>query len=205
MKEKKVDQSVNAKEIIPKKADLAADTAVKILWRGNKYDTALKDTFNSIFINEDYCRTMPDPQRAALGYVATFIGNECWWDGAAKEDRSNLKCKLLSALNLGYQCSDQHLGFLRRWFRSDTTSLEELANCPTTPYTATVQETFDEISLTTKDNMITIWFRANGVNMREGTSWSWIETDHFQFDHDKIKLVKTEKSEVQQQHYENEE
>ncbi len=70
---------------------------VKILWRANKYNEELKDTFNSIFINENFCKTITDPERAALGYVATFVGNECWWDGETKDDRSNLKCKLLTA------------------------------------------------------------------------------------------------------------
>jgi hypothetical protein len=69
------------------------DKTVKFLWRADKYDAELKDTFNSIFINEDFCKTITDPERAALGYVATFIGNECWWDAEPKDDRSNLKCK----------------------------------------------------------------------------------------------------------------
>jgi hypothetical protein len=172
------------------------DTTVQFLWRDNKYDVELEDTFNTIFINEDYCKTISDPERAALGYIATFIGSECWWDGEPKEDRSNLKCKILTSLNLGYQCSDNHLGFLRQWFKNDTSSLEILQNCPTTPYTATVQETFNEIKLTIVDNKITIWFSASGINMRNQKSWDWSETDYFQFDKDNIKLINKDKSEV---------
>ncbi len=48
------------------------DTTIAFLWRANKYDDELKDTFNSIFINEEYCKTISDPERAALGYVATM-------------------------------------------------------------------------------------------------------------------------------------
>jgi hypothetical protein len=178
------------------------DKTVKFLWRDDKYDEELKDTFNSIFINEDFCKNMTDPERAALGYVATFIGNECWWDGEANDDRSNLKCKILTALNLGYQCSDKHLGFLRKWFKDDKKSLEELGNCPTTPYTATIQDTFDEITLTVKGNIISVFFKANGVNTREGDSWSWTETDHFQFDGNNIKLIKKDESKVKHEHFE---
>lgn len=172
------------------------DKTVKFLWRADKYDEALKDTFNSIFINEDFCKTITDPERAALGYVATFIGNECWWDGESNSDRSNLKCKILTALNLGYQCSEKHLGFLRQWFKNDQRSLETLENCPTIPYTATIQNTFDEITLTIKGDVISVYFKVSAVNIREGKNSSWTETDHFQIDKDNIKLIKQDKSKV---------
>jgi len=177
------------------------NTTVKFLWCANKYDEELQDTVNSIFINEDYCKTITDPERAALGFIATFIGNECWWDGEAKDDRSNLKCKILAALNLGYQCSDQHLGFLRQWFRNDKESLEKLEDCPTTPYTSTIQDTFEEINLTVKENIISVSFITNGINLREQNSWQWSETDYFQFDADNIKLIKIDKSKVKQEHF----
>lgn len=175
------------------------DKTVKFLWRADKYDEAFKDTFNSIFIDEDFCKTITEPERAALGYVATFIGNECNWDGDYKEDRSNLKCKLLTALNLGYQCSDKHLGFLRRMFKNDPKVLEELKsdNCPTIPDGATIQYTFDEITLNVKGNLISVSFKANGVNMRASESWSRTETDYFQFDNDNIKLLKKDESKVE--------
>lgn len=178
------------------------DKTVKFLWRADKYDEALKDTFNSIFIDEDFCKTITDPERAALGYVATFIGNECWWDGDANDERSNLKCKILTALNLGYQCSYKHLGFLRQWFKDDKKSLEVLENCPTTPYTSTIQDTFDEITLTVKENKISVYFKASGVNTREGKSWNWTETDNFQLDNDNLHLTKIDKSKVKHEHFE---
>jgi hypothetical protein len=180
------------------------DKTVKFLWRADKYDETLKDTFNSIFIDEDFCKTIIDPERAALGYVATFIGNECNWDGDYKDDRSNLKCKILTALNLGYQCSDKHLGFLRQMFKNDTKVLEELKaeNCPTTPDGATIQDTFTEITLTVKGNEILVIFKASGVNLREGDTWSWTETDRFQLDNDNIKLIKKDESKVKHEHFE---
>lgn len=163
------------------------DKTVKFLWR---------DSSASIVINEEFCNTISDPEKAALGYVATFIGNECWWDGDYTDKRDNLKCEILTALNLGYQCSDKHLGFLRQWFKNDTTAIKELEACPTTPNTSTIQDTFDEITLTTKKNQIAVSFKANGVNMREVETWSWTETDYFQLDNDNIKLIKKDKSKL---------
>jgi hypothetical protein len=112
-----------------------------------------------------------------------------------------LKCKILTVLNLGYQCSDQHLGFLRKWFRNDKESLEKLEDCPTTPYTSTIQDTFEEINLTVKENIISVSFKASGINLREQRNWSWSETDYFQFENDHIRLIKIDKSKVKQKHF----
>lgn len=168
----------------------STDRTVKFLWR---------DKNSTMIVDKEFCKTITAPEKAALGYVATFIGNECSWDGAYTENRSNLKCEILTALGLGYQCSEKHLGFLRNWFRDDAKSLKELENCPTTPNTATIQDTFDEITITTKGNKISIFFKANGVNLREETSWSWSETNDFEVTGDKIKLVKKDKSAIDQQ------
>ncbi len=177
-------------------ASIAQSTkTVKFLWRDS----------TSIIINQDFCKTITDSEKAALGYVATFIGNECWWDGDHSDNRKNLKCKILSALNLGYQCSDQHLGFLRQWFSKDSVVLRQLEDCPTTPYTATNQDTFDEINLTTKGNEIIISYKANGVNLREMDSWSWTETDYFQVDQNHIRLMKKERSKVEHERLDSEE
>ena len=193
----------NTNETTSAKSFTLTDKTVKFLWREYKYDVELKDSSNTIIINAELSKSLTEPERAALGYVVTFIGSECNWDGEAKEEFSNLKCKTLSSLNLGYQCSDQHLGFLRQWFRNDSKSLEELKDCPIVPYTANSQSTFDYINLKVKDNIIAVEFAANGVNMRMGERWSWTETDHFQLDKDNIKLLSKDKSKIKRQHFDN--
>ena len=178
------------------------DKTVKFLWRADKYDEALKDTFNSIFIDEDFCKSISDPEKAALGYVATYIGSECQWDGEANEDRSNLKCKILTSLNFGYQCSDRHIGFLQKWFKNDKKVLDELNdNCPTIPFTASSQETFGEITLTVKGNQIAIWYSVSGVNIPMGATWDYSETDYFQVHKDNIQLLKKDKSKIKRGHF----
>ena len=175
------------------------DKSIKFVWRADKYDEQLKDTLNTIIINEDFCKTISEPERAALGYVATFVGSECNWDGEAKTDFSNLKCKIISALDLGYQCSEKHLGFLRSWFKNDAKVLEHLKDCPEVPFTASSQDTFDEINLTEKSDTIKVWFAANGVNIRMGESWNWTEEDIFVFKNDNLKLVKVNESKVKRE------
>jgi hypothetical protein len=37
--------------------------------------------------------------------------------------------------------------------------------------------------------------------MREGDSWSWTETDHFQLNKDNIKLIKKDESKVKREKF----
>src|SRR5690606_38042531 len=130
------------------------DKTGKFLWRENRFDQKLKDTFSAIVINDNFSKRFTEPEKAAVGFVVTFVGSECDWNGRTGEDRGNLKCKTLTSLGLGFQCSEKHLGFLKKWFRFDSKSLAELENCAIVPFTATSQNTFDFINLKTKDSMI---------------------------------------------------
>lgn len=178
---------VSAKRLKPLQL---TDKKIKFLWREIRYDAKLKANVNTIMLNKAFIKNISDPEKAVLAYAATFVGNDCEWNGKADENRSNLKCKILAALNLGYQCSFQHLDFLRHWFRSNKEMLKALENCPTTPNGATVQDTFDEINLEVKGNLISIFFKVNGINMREGKSWSWTEKHTYQFKGNELVLIK---------------
>lgn len=178
------------------------DKKVKFLWREMQYVEDLDGEFSVIILDEEYIKTISEPEKAALAYVATFIGNECVWDKNANENRSNLKCKILWALDLGYQCSPKHLDFLRFWFRNNKDILKELENCPTTPDGATVQDTFDEIELEIEGNMITIFFKANGFNFREGKSWSWTNKHFFEFKDNELILIKKDVSSMVKSEFE---
>lgn len=185
---------VSAKRIKPFEL---TDKKIKFLWRDTRYVEEWKTDINTIELNQKYINTITEPEKAALAYVATFIGNECKWDGKASEDRSNLRCKILSALGLGYQCSYEHLSFLRFWFRNNNGILKELENCPTIPDGATVQDTFDEIDIEIEGNKITVFFKANGINLREGNSWSWTERHFFEFKKNELFLLKKDISPIE--------
>jgi len=180
------------------------DTTVQFLWREMVCETSLNDSVSSLFINYEYINLMSDPEKAALGYVATFVGNDCWWNGDADENRSNLDCRIITALDLGYQCSDRHLDFLRHWFRNDAEVLSELqkSNCPTTPNTSTIQDTFDDIELTVKGDSIIIHYNVRAVNLREQESWKWTETDYFKINKDYIKLIAKKKTKIKHESWE---
>jgi len=169
---------------------------IKFLWRKNQYDKELKMEVNTIILNEEYIKTITEPEKAALAYVATFIGNECVWDGEPTESRSNLRCRILDALGLGYQCSNPHLDLLQFWFRNDKDILKQLDNCPTIPDGATIQNTFDEINVEVKGDQIIISFRIDGINMRENDSWTRTEKHVYEFRENQLLLLSKQFSPV---------
>ncbi len=171
---------------------------IKILWRETIYDEVLQTDINTIVLNTNYQKKMTEPERAALGFIATFVGSECEWDGGnPNATRSNLNCMLLSYLNLGYQCSNTHLDFLRQWFSKDSIALDKLKICPTIPNTATIQSTFDEILMETNTEAQTIVLRYtfNAINVRENAVTSIVKTDTFSYDSGGIVLVDSKKQE----------
>lgn len=187
LSKKPIDSVVVQKDTIDAPVLELKRNSAKFLWRKNVFDSELNDSISTIFINEAYCKTISDPEKAAIAYIATFVGNDCMWDGDATDDRSNLKCRILSALNLGYQCSDTHLNYLRKWFKNDTIVLEQLNDCPTIPYTATIQSTFEDIDIRTTKNKIWISYTATGLNMRDGSSWKENRIDEFKLINGTIK------------------
>ncbi len=175
--------------------EILRDTSVHFLWRENVYDDEIQDSVNSIVINESYVKIISPSEKAALAYVSTFIGNDCWWDGAMNEERSNLKCTILTALNLGYQCSDGHLGLIRKWFSRDKTVLNEIVNCPTIPYTSTMQNTFEAIDIKRMQDTLEIFFAVTQMNMREGINTKYTENNIFKVNQNGLNLISKEMSE----------
>jgi len=156
------------------------DIYIKILWLDN----------NGILqLNTNYIKTLTDPQRAALGYIATDVSNECHWDGAKKADGSNLKCKFLSALNLGYQCSETHLSFLKKWFKEDTKVLDRLQYCNKTESSAKIQDHFTEVKMITSKDTIKILYSAVGEDLDKQKAWSWQEESTYSFTKTGIKQI----------------
>ncbi|MFH6992452.1 hypothetical protein [Flavobacterium sp. FlaQc-48] len=170
-------QTIPQKQTERKKTE---DHYINILWL---------DQNNKLRLNEDYLKTLTDPQRAALGYIATDIGNECYWDGDQKEDESNLKCQLIWALNLGYQCSDTHLSFLRKWFKEDQNVLQRLENCKRTVSSSKIQDRFIGIKMATNKQTIKIIYTAAGSDSQSQQEWRWAEESEYSFTANAIKQI----------------
>jgi hypothetical protein len=165
-----------------------APESVKIYWREQRYDETLQTTVSNPILNNHFLKHISAQEKAALGYVASRIGNACVWDGSPNADRSNLKCSILSALDLGYQCSETQLNFLKQWFAQDPNTLEQLAMCKTIPNTATVQSMLEELHLVTdtETQTITLTYEYGQIHIREGQVLRFTKTDRFYYDETQI-------------------
>ncbi|KUF41718.1 hypothetical protein AS361_01505 [Myroides marinus] len=162
---------------------------ITIVTRQKIYDPKYKTYLSVLKIDETYFKTISEQQKAALGYVITFVGNECQWqDQANKTQREGLICKLLSALDLGEQCSEKHLSFLRSWFKKDVKVLDELKTCPTIPETSTVQTMFNSIKISQVQSKIIVFTEEVYINSREDYSKTFQKEYSFHLDNNTIKL-----------------
>jgi hypothetical protein len=168
------------------------------LSRNTVFDEGLKAEVSTMIINASFCHNMTDPEKAALAFIAYDIGNECEWGYDMEGNGRVLWCRIVSALDLGHQCSDKQINFLRKWFAKDAAVLKKLESCPTIPNTATVQTTFDEILIQTdaSKKTITVNYKVTAMNMRESSSWHYSQTDVFEYGLEHILLVDSKKSDV---------
>lgn len=153
----------------------------KVVWREDIYDPGINGKVNVIKLDDNYFANISGPEKAVMGYLASTIGNECYAEGS----KENVKCKILTALNLGYQCSEETKSFLRSWFRDDAAVVKQIDNCKPTIAT-TVEKTFDEVNISTADNNIKVELKGLKLNIKENSASKWSETISFKVDGDKI-------------------
>jgi hypothetical protein len=165
------------------------DTTVKAVWREDVYDSKIKASVNVIVLNEDYFKNLSDPEKAVLGYLASTIGNECYADG-----KSDVKCKLLTALSLGSQCSESNKQFLSSWFKNEPEILAQVENCKHTLPGASVEKTFDVVKVSTSGDVIKVIVKGLKLNIKENSSTSWSETMTFKLADNSLKLVERKKT-----------
>jgi hypothetical protein len=166
------------------------DTTIKAVWRDDVYDPDIKGNVNIIMLNDSYFTGISDPEKAVIGYLASTIGNECYAETGGKQ---NVKCKILSALNLGYQCSETNKSFLKNWFKDETAIINQIDNCKPTLPTGSVEKTFDELKLTTKDDIIKVSLKGLILNIKENSVRRWSENYTFRLIDDKLTLVERTK------------
>lgn len=175
--------SISYSQTVKKSTVKAPHDFIKILWLDNHL---------SINLNEEYLQKITDPQRAALGYIATNVGNECNWDGAQKTDKSNLKCKLLSSINLDYQCSKQNLLFFKKWFKNDTNILDKLKDCNAIASSEDGQDFITSLKMETTTDTITIIYSAIGISVENNSKWKWVEKSIYSYTDKNIKQISRE-------------
>ena len=183
-----VQNDLSANDNSQHKVYVTQNTLQKIVWREDIYDPNLKGTVNVIKLDDNYFANISGPEKA--GYLASTIGNECYADGS----KQNVKCKILSALNMGYQCSEESKTFLKNWFRDDAVIVSQVEKCkPTLP--TTIEKTFDEVKISSADNKISVELKGLKLNIKENSVSRWSESITFRVEGDKVSLTeRTKKS-----------
>lgn len=156
----------------------------KVIWREDVYDPSLKASINIIKLDENYFSGISDPEKAVLGYLASTIGNECFAEGG----KDNVKCKVLTALNMSYQCSESNKTFLKNWFRDEASIVNQVENCRPT-LASTVEKTFDEVKISTADNIVKVNLKGLKLNIKENSVSRWSESMSFKVDGDKLTVL----------------
>jgi hypothetical protein len=185
--EVKVDDSKTTQPVIK-----PAEGIIKVLWLEKQLDPEFNAEVQVIKLNQSYFDNINEAEKAIIGYYATFHGNECWWENdQPNDDRSNLRCKIIDALKLSYQCSDTHLDFLKKWFRTQPLLIQELDHCPTFPTTSTLQDSFEEIIVERNKDVFTIRFTICAENVRDNTTRCYEEIHTFRIFSDGVEEIKT--------------
>lgn len=161
----------------------------KVIWREDVYDPSLKAKVNVIKIDDSYFASISEPEKAVLGYLASTIGNECFAEG----NKQNVKCKILTALNLGYQCSEESKTYLKSWFRDDAAIVSQIENCKPT-IASTVEKTFDEVKISSADNVIKIELKGLKLNIKENSASKWSESISFKVSDNNLTVVERKKT-----------
>ncbi|MEY2792369.1 MAG: hypothetical protein RJA76_361 [Bacteroidota bacterium] len=172
-KKAKLSLPLEAYEVKMSEVKAPQQSSTKVLWIGK---------YGDYHFNTAYLKNISVYERAALGYVATFVGNGCNYEGDFNLNEEHyLKCQFLAELDLGYQCSDRHLGFLRSMFKNDKKALADLAGpCPEIIYGATSQTMLTEISIEAPlKNEIQVKYHVSGVYLRESIDWDYDVVDVF--------------------------
>lgn len=150
---------------------------------------------HGILINKDYCKTVSEPERAAIGYLALLYNSSSHYDTALNES-----CTIESALKLGEQCSEEYKYFMQFWFRNDAKTLKKINNCYLVPDTSSSFDYFSQIKLKIKGNKIYIYFNAKGFS-RDIWDSTWTGTIIFLVDKYNIKLIKSKISNARYTYY----
>jgi hypothetical protein len=166
---------------------------IKIIW----------NDCDSLHINYSYLSSIPEREKAAIAFVALHDSRDCEWDGEVNKDMSNLSCKIIKALGLGYQCSQKHIALLQKWLGKDSLASEEIKYCPMTPNTSHSVEGIDKIFLTKINNdKFKIDYSSSGMNIRSMWYWSFNTTIIFQMNKDTLKIVSYKKYKVKKKRIE---
>ena len=117
-------------------------------------------------------QTLKESEKALIsGYLFAY-GNEC----IANSNKN--KCKILYELNINDECNNDHISFLKKWFKNDNLMQYKLRNCPNFPHNFAIQNSFDKIIINRNDTL-SIKYTVKGLNNSQEKSWNVSREDFY--------------------------
>lgn len=143
--------------------------------------------------------------RALLAFYALRANGGCPPGDWSKDGKTyEMSCPLTTALGLGFQCSEAHLGLVKTWFKEGIPPLlldrKEAARiakegdiaraCNSTPYSATHQTIWSSIKvLRRKDGTVTITGEGDWTAGPEAESGSFRNVGTYRLLADRVEVV----------------
>jgi hypothetical protein len=178
--------SLNASQIV---CDSIKPEKIKIVWWQDAV-AGHPEIHEGLTIDTAYLSSAPENIKAIIAYYSARAGTECWWaNDKANENFSNLDCRHTKALGLGYQGSEAHMSLIKKWFKNEPDLIKDVENFYNVPFTATVQNSIDNLTILINGNIVTVECVISGMNIREDTSWELKGLDVFEMNRDFIKVV----------------
>lgn len=155
---------------------------VVFFWNEIKYSPKVKSYTIFNHINEKYCKTISEPERAALAYISLDAVSDGYFDQSGEGQI------IQSAINLDYQCSEKFISFMELWFKHDKKVLKQVNPCNELSDTSSSTVWFKKITLSVRGNKIYIDTIIEGY--QRGNFDYWFERNYvFLVKNKSIKLI----------------
>ena len=143
-----------------------AQEAVRVVWWEAQDEP--------IWINRDYISNSPEHIRAILAFLSTRGGTDCEKIDSSVLDvelkdpdilefdlddlftPEKLTCRLSEEIGYDDQCSDEHIRFIKKWFRRDQTVFRDLESCVRNPQAEVAKSTLIALEVADKGNTVEV-------------------------------------------------
>lgn len=170
----------------------AQEESTRILWR--------EEPLQQLKINEEYLARSPEHVRAILSFLSTRAGTACQQTEpnvvavdlndpdlldmklADLFTPAKLTCELPARIGYDDQCSEEHIRFVKKWFRRDAAIFQELDSCVRAPATAKNRTVLDFIEMQEDGSAVIVRYAITQWNAFGTKTDTYADRFELQFD-----------------------
>ncbi|MCA9394574.1 MAG: hypothetical protein KC900_10250 [Candidatus Omnitrophica bacterium] len=169
-----------------------AQESTRILWRD--------EPRQQLHINRDYINSSPEHIRAILAFLSTRAGTACQQTEpnviavdlndpdllemglADLFTPAKLACELTAGVGYDDQCSEEHIRFVKKWFRRDAAIFQELDSCARAAATDGNRTVFDLLEIEADAAAVTVRYTITQWNPFGTKTESFSDRYELQYD-----------------------